>query len=106
GEGLPTLEIVNNGIDENCDGHDAICTPGDTKTCYDGPPGTKDVGLCKAGSTTCQHGGLFGACVGEVLPQTDIPNNSVDENCDGHDAVCTPGDTAPCYDGSEGTKGV
>lgn len=64
----------------------AQCTPGDTKECYDGPPGTKGVGLCKAGTKTCQPNRTFGPCEGQVLPALEIPGSGIDEDCDGQDA--------------------
>ena len=33
-----------------------ICTPGDTKACYSGGPGTENIGLCHGGTSTCQEG--------------------------------------------------
>lgn len=55
------------------------CTQGATQACYSGPASTQGVGLCKAGIQTCGSNGTFGACVGEVLPATEVPGNVVDE---------------------------
>src|SRR5262249_2861554 len=51
--------------------HDGICDPGSTQECpYTGPTGTKDQGICKAGTQTCASDGQsWGACYGEVLPK-------------------------------------
>lgn len=63
------------------------CTPAETETCYGGPEGTQDVGVCKAGSATCGEDGMWGACNGESLPGLELCAASDDENCDGLD--CT-----------------
>ncbi|MEZ4295350.1 MAG: hypothetical protein R3B70_10275 [Polyangiaceae bacterium] len=57
-------------------------TGGRTIPCYDGPPGTDGVGLCMAGTTTCVDGKPQ-PCVGQVLPQQEICDNAVDEDCNG-----------------------
>ncbi|MCU0657016.1 MAG: choice-of-anchor L domain-containing protein [Polyangiaceae bacterium] len=93
------------------------CTPGQQEDCYDGPAGTKDVGLCKGGKKTCNAGGTgYSACEGQVLPATETcaEGNVVDEDCDGQaneggddpSCVCTPGQQVSCYDGPFGTAGV
>ena len=65
------------------------CAPGHTEACYDGPPETEGVGTCKAGSRTCDAGGLWGACEDAVLPQIEVcATTDVDENCD-RIAACT-----------------
>lgn len=95
GEVLPETEIPDNSVDENCDGHDAECDPGATVFCYSGPAGTAGVGLCKAGTQTCNPEGLFGACAGEVLPTTEIPDNGIDEDCNGADQTGGGGGLPP-----------
>jgi hypothetical protein len=95
GEVLPTPEIAGNNIDENCDGLTPQCTPGTTQSCYTGPAGTPGVGIFHAGTQTCGTGGTFGACTGEVLPGTDIPNNGIDEDCNGSDASSGGGTLPP-----------
>lgn len=82
------------------------CTPGAAQACYSGPANTQGVGICKAGTKTCGSNGTFGACVGEVLPATEIPGNAVDENCDGLTPECSAGATRSCYSGPAGTAGV
>lgn len=45
------------------------CAPGDTRPCYDGPPETLDIGVCRAGVQTCTPAGefgLWGECFGQV----------------------------------------
>lgn len=68
------------------------CSPGSTASCYTGPSGTTDVGLCQSGTKTCDGSGTgYGACVGEVLPATEVCDNMIDEDCDGTaDDGCGP----------------
>jgi hypothetical protein len=42
----------------------------------------------------CAANGIFGACQGDVLPQTEVCDDHVDQNCDGADLTC-----ALCPDG-------
>jgi len=51
------------------------------ESCYTGPPGTLDVGICHAGTKTCSGGG-FGGCVSQQTP-TSESCNSKDDDCDG-----------------------
>jgi hypothetical protein len=59
------------------------CDPGDTRTCYSGQDGTKGVGPCKEGKTTCDASGVWGACGGEVVPTGENCADGVDNNCNG-----------------------
>lgn len=64
------------------------CEPAMMRDCYSGPPGTANVGACTIGSEECNdEGSAFGACIGEVLPETEVPTQQgetpVDEDCDG-----------------------
>ncbi|HET9598122.1 MAG TPA: hypothetical protein VFP65_21215, partial [Anaeromyxobacteraceae bacterium] len=87
------------------------CTEGAQQGCYDGPAGTQDKGLCKGGTKTCT-GGVWGACVGQVLPQPeacngkdDDCNGSVDDgNLCGPNATCTNGLCLPGSCNSETTR--
>ena len=95
GEVVPAAEDPGNGIDEDCNGRDGpgggeLCIPGTLRTCYSGPPATRDVGLCHAGAGMCDDSGFFGPCEGEVVPATEIPGNQIDENCDGADGTLAP----------------
>ncbi|MBN1654486.1 MAG: hypothetical protein JXA30_12010 [Deltaproteobacteria bacterium] len=56
------------------------CSPdGATIPCYQGDSSTKGVGICRAGTQTCQNG-QWGECTGMVTP--------VEESCDGRDEDC------------------
>ncbi len=59
------------------------CNPGDTAACYDGSSGTEGVGPCVGGTKTCQSGGTWGQCMGEVVPQPEICNDHIDNDCNG-----------------------
>lgn len=60
------------------------CVPGTTQPCYQGTPGSENVGPCKGGARTCMADGTgFGVCVGQVLPIFEICANNVDDDCDG-----------------------
>jgi Notch-like protein len=81
--GAPQTEACN-GIDDNCDGtidEGCDCIDGTAQPCYSGAAGTKDVGLCHAGSQTCA-GGHWGACTGDVVPAAETCNGK-DDNCNG-----------------------
>jgi hypothetical protein len=61
------------------------CTPGTSRACYTGPMNTQGVGQCVGGMQTCAGDGTaYGACMGEVLPGTEVCGNSIDEDCDGN----------------------
>jgi photosystem II stability/assembly factor-like uncharacterized protein len=88
------------------------CTDGETRPCYTGPSGTKDVGECKGGTQTCQAG-IWGSCEGEVTPkETEICFNDKDDNCNGKPDSeeqcpdCQTGDRRDCYSGNKETQGV
>ena len=62
------------------------CTPGDTRECYEGPSGSKGVGACKAGISTCVVDGTdWSECVGQVTPGPEICGDGIDQDCDGDD---------------------
>jgi Beta-propeller repeat len=69
-------------------GGSSACEPGKTAPCYSGPEGTEGVGICKAGSKTCNAEGTeYGACTGDVTPGVETCADSKDEDCDGHDCA-------------------
>jgi len=85
----PAEETCDGLDDEDCDGlidEGCSCTFGETRGCYGGPAGTRDVGACRSGVQTC--GGdpsmaTWGACEGEVVPATEICTGLADDDCDG-----------------------
>ncbi len=62
------------------------CAEGEKQSCYSGENATLGVGECKAGQQTCDQG-QWGACVGEVTPQTEDCFTDNDEDCNG-DGKC------------------
>lgn len=64
------------------------CAPGEERPCYDGPPATEDVGTCHGGTQICQSTKLWGDCLGQVLPSTDLCVSPEDEDCDGAPPTC------------------
>jgi hypothetical protein len=107
-------------LDSACTGTGACCSPGTTRSCYDGPANTAGVGICKMGNQTCTAGGTWPAtCPGEVLPGSesgqcsdgidndcDGKTDCLDPNCSGQAGCCTPNTTRSCYDGPANTEGV
>ncbi len=84
------------------------CTTGETMECYSGPAKTVDFGRCRPGTRSCQAGGVFGDCVGEVHPAEEICNGQ-DDDCDGEvdeGCSCNAGSIQDCYSGPAGTQGV
>ncbi|WP_437305584.1 SBBP repeat-containing protein [Sorangium sp. So ce388] len=64
------------------------CEPESEAKCYSGPSGTRDVGICKAGTQVCkQDGSGYEACSGEVTPAAETCASTEDEDCDGKDCV-------------------
>ncbi|WP_437854241.1 SBBP repeat-containing protein [Sorangium sp. So ce363] len=69
-------------------GGGSTCEPESVAKCYSGPPGTKDVGICEAGTQACkQDGSGYEACEGEVTPAAETCASTDDEDCDGKDCV-------------------
>jgi hypothetical protein len=78
----------NQNSDDGCEWNDGFgacsCTPGATQECYSGPVGTKDVGTCAAGISTCDPTGtMWGPCEGQVVPIFDTCADGLDNDCDG-----------------------
>jgi hypothetical protein len=74
---------------EGC--QDCVCEPGVSESCYSGPTGTADVGVCRSGTHTCQTSGTaWSECEGEVGPQgEDCFTTDIDEDCDGKMPECS-----------------
>ncbi|WP_437940317.1 hypothetical protein [Sorangium sp. So ce341] len=99
GEVTPAPETCFDPADEDCDGRaneegpGCRCTPGYVAPCYQGDPGTENVGLCKTGTKICDAlGTSYGPCSGEVLPTSDDCRTAADEDCDGANAACATGE--------------
>ncbi len=106
GATVPVAEDCASGADEDCNGLTdcqdpgcaqykgcgGTCTDGQTRPCYDGPAGTVNVGLCKAGVQTCTGGNWPATCTGETKPTTEVCTDTLDHNCNGfkgcNDFVC------------------
>ncbi|MCI0672333.1 MAG: hypothetical protein L0Y64_17925 [Myxococcaceae bacterium] len=98
GEVTPATEACD-ATDNDCDGE---VDEQLTKSCYDGPGGTQDVGVCKSGTQTCSAGD-WGTCAGQVTPSPSESCDDADNDCDGQvDEQLT----LSCYDGPAGTDGV
>ncbi len=89
GEVVPGVEDCNAPGDEDCDGleneegNNCTCKPGQTAVCYSGSTGTLGKGICATGTRSCDQG-IFGACMGEVLPAAETCSTpDIDDNCDG-----------------------
>ena len=64
------------------------CTPGERAECYEGPSGTVDVGICKKGYKECVEDGTdWSECRDQVIPQREICNDGIDQDCDGKDTT-------------------
>jgi len=102
----------NNNGNGNGNGNNEPCEPDEVGSCYTGPDGTDGVGICAAGTATCDASGVWGRCEGEVVPIPEDCDTPVDDDCDGEvneeDAGCgcVPDDVSPCYTGPTGTEGV
>ncbi|WP_437588779.1 hypothetical protein [Sorangium sp. So ce1000] len=67
-------------------GGGSTCEPESVAKCYSGPAGTKDVGICQAGTQACKRDGSgYEACEGEVTPAVETCASTDDEDCDGKD---------------------
>jgi hypothetical protein len=89
-----------NGQDDDCDGEtDENILP---VACYDGPPGTLGIGICRGGMRACVDGNLE-PC-NQVLPRDedcgpDAGGNELDDDCDGNvdeGCFCEDGDRQGC----------
>jgi hypothetical protein len=90
--GLCTVGACDPGFFD-CDGDAAngceemsqcSCTPGDMQSCYPGPTGTENVGICAGGTRKCNSTGTaWSLCTGFILPSPELCSNNIDEDCSG-----------------------
>jgi hypothetical protein len=81
---LPGVSTANLGPSGRGGDAIALCKPGSTLGCYDGPLGTDLVGACSGGVKTCQPQGKdYGLCEGQIRPSVEVCGSEGDENCDG-----------------------
>ncbi len=67
------------------DGAPPECRPGDAaEPCWpEELAAQRGVGQCADGARACLPDGRRGDCEGAVLPEAEVPDNEVDEDCDG-----------------------
>jgi hypothetical protein len=120
GQVLPKPESCLTPEDENCDGQKneggegCKCKPLTITSCYTWPAGTEGVGVCQAGTCTCNQAGTGceSFCEGEVVPTAENCATPEDDDCDGRavdpedGCVCVANQTDACYSGPPGTEGV
>ncbi len=113
-----TKALCGDGIDNDCDGIldksdpdcSKFCNPGQIRPCYNGPEGTRNLGLCAAGNETCDPntGEWTGVCISQVLPFPEVCDGK-DNDCNGKiddidSCLCVKeGAKEPCYGGPFGT---
>jgi len=71
---------------DNCVGdacRTGTCDPSETRDCYTGHMDTEGVGPCTGGTQMCLPSGVWGNCVGEVVPVGEVCGDNIDNNCNG-----------------------
>ena len=71
---------ICDGADNNCNG---ISDENIVRACYTGSLDTRNRGICRDGTQTCSAGSFLYSCTGQVLPQTELCYNGLDDDCDG-----------------------
>ncbi|MEZ4461213.1 MAG: CAP domain-containing protein [bacterium] len=86
---------------DTCSPSGQSCQTGDTRACYTGPFGTRDVGACVSGAERCVGGQWTGECRGDVHPSDELCGDGIDDNCDGEvDEGCATTEDVGADDGS------
>jgi hypothetical protein len=76
-----------------------LCVPGSVRSCFTGPPGTINVGVCRGGTQMCNAAGsAYGACIGEIGPALEVCDG-LDNDCDGQSDEGNPGGGDACGNG-------
>lgn len=94
GDVAPSPDVCTDNLDNDCNGvindgflaggAGCVCEPNTLQNCYEGPAGTLNVGLCKAGKNTCAADGKsWGPCFGQTTPDVDSCLDSFDNDCNG-----------------------
>lgn len=83
GAGGTATGAGGSGTGTGMGGAAASCAEGDTRSCYEGAPGTDGVGPCVAGVEACDGGSWSGVCEGQVVPTVESCATDVDDDCDG-----------------------
>ncbi|MCB9638703.1 MAG: hypothetical protein H6727_07330 [Myxococcales bacterium] len=84
------------------------CREGEERECFTGPEGRGSTGICKVGKQRCDASQIWGPCLGQILPATEICNQK-DDDCDGQvdngvNCACNPGDTRACFSALPGFR--
>ncbi len=84
------------------------CREGESRDCFTGPAGREAAGICKKGKQTCSAQQIWGPCLDEILPRTEICNQQ-DDDCDGQvdngvNCACNPGETRACFSALPGFR--